>query len=176
MKLIKLSTLIICLLIFFSCTNKKIESNKNIHSSVNQSFSDLNKLDTFKIDLEGTKPNEMVLLFKIINHEGKEIYNAKIKGTDVIADTDPNLDLTKEKTQIAFLKTITDEFFGDDDFLEPAVMPDDVADNNVPDKAFYEQLKKTGLNGFKYRIGKEKNFYIAWDDLNKKVKVYYSCC
>lgn len=176
MKFIKCSALAISLLVLYSCGNKKADNNKNIHSSVVKSFSNINKLDTFKIDLNGKNPTEMVLLFRIINHQGQEIYKANIKGSDVIASTDPNLDLTQEKTQISFLKTITDEFFGEDDFLEPAVMPEDNADENVPDKVFYEQLKKTRLTGFKYRVSKDKSFYIAWDEQEKKVKVYYSCC
>lgn len=67
-------------------------------------------------------------------------------------------------------------FFAEDNFLEPAVMPEDKADSYVPDKALYEELKKSGLNGFKYRLGKENNIYIAWSEKEQKVKIYYNCC
>ncbi|WP_406826622.1 hypothetical protein [Pedobacter sp. KACC 23697] len=171
----------ICLLALFACNSKSKKENdpiefKNVNQSVAKSFSDLKTPDTFKIELTGRKPAEMVLNFTIKNAAGKEIYNTKIKGTELLGSTDPNIDLSKEKDQIIFLKTIADDFFSDDNFLEPAVMPEDKADKYTPDKALYEELKKSGLNGFKYRLGKENNIYIAWSEKEKKVKVYYNCC
>jgi len=173
--------LAICLFALVACnSNGKKETNaiefKNVNQRIAKSFSDLKRLDTFKIELTGRKPDEMVLTFSIKNFDGKEIYNAKIKGTELLGSTDPNVDLSKEKDQIIFLKTIADDFFSDDNFLEPAVMPDDKADNYTPDKALYEELKKSGLNGFKYRLGKENNIYIAWSEKEQKVKIYYNCC
>ncbi|HPY81991.1 MAG TPA: hypothetical protein PLU45_01415, partial [Bacteroidales bacterium] len=50
--------------------------------------------------------------------------------------------------QVEPISIIADDFFSEDNFLEPAVMPDDKADNYTPDKALYEELKKSGLNGF----------------------------
>ena len=177
----KLLLLLLLPLFFTSCNSgDKKESNsiefKNVNSSITKSFSDLNTKDTFKIELTGRKPEEMVLNFTIKNAKGLEIYNTKLKGTDLLDNTDPNIDLSKEKDQVIFLKTIADNFFAEDNFLEPAVMPEDKADNYVPDKALYEELKKTGLNGFKYRLGKENNLYIAWSGKEKKVKIYYNCC
>jgi len=171
----------ICLFALAACNPKsKKESNaiefKNVNQSLAKSFSDLKRLDTFKIELTGRKPEEMILNFTIKNADGKEIYNTKIKGTELLGSTDPNVDLSKEKDQIIFLKTIADDFFSEDNFLEPAVMPDDKADNYTPDKALYEELKKSGLNGFKYRLGKENNIYIAWSEKEQKVKIYYNCC
>jgi hypothetical protein len=171
----------ICLLALVACnSNGKKETNaiefKNVNQRLAKSFSDLKRLDTFKIELTGRKPEEMVLNFTIKNADGKEIYNTKIKGTELLGSTDPNVDLSKEKDQIIFLKTIADDFFNDDNFLEPAVMPEDKADKYTPDKALYEELKKSGLNGFKYRLGKENNIYIAWSEKEQKVKIYYNCC
>ena len=171
----------LCALLFLACNSgNKNESDaiafKNVNQSLAKSFSDLEKPDTFKIELRGRKPEEMVLNFTIKNFEGKEIYNAKLKGTDLLGSTDPNMDLSKEKDQVIFLKTIAGDFFADDNFLEPAVMPEDTADKNVPDKAFYNELKKSELNGFKYRLGKENNVYIAWSEKEQKVKIYYNCC
>jgi len=177
----KLLLLITISILFLACQTGKNEKEdsiefKNVNQSVAKSFSDLEKLDTFNIELTGRKPEEMVLTFTIKNAAGQEIYSAKLKGTDLLGSTDPNLDLSKEKAQIVFLKTIADDFFAEDNFLEPAVMPEDKADNYVPDKALYEELKKSGLNGFKYRLGKENNIYIAWSEKEQKVKIYYNCC
>ncbi len=169
------------LLVIVACKpNDKKEADaiefKNVNQHIAKSFSDLKRLDTFKIELTGRKPEEMVLNFTIKNADGKEIYNAKIKGAELLSNTDPNVDLSKEKDQVIFLKTIADDFFSDDNFLEPAVMPEDKADKYTPDKALYEELKKSGLNGFKYRLGKENNIYIAWSEKEQKVKIYYNCC
>ncbi|WP_316799346.1 hypothetical protein [Pedobacter frigidisoli] len=149
---------------------------KNVNQIITKSFSNLDVPDTFKIELTGRKPEEMVLNFTIKNAAGQELYHTKLKGTDLLGSTDPNVDLSKEKDQVIFLKTIADDFFSEDNFLEPAVMPEDKADKYVPDKALYEELKKSGLNGFKYRLSKENNLYIAWSEKEKKVKIYYNCC
>lgn len=178
----KLSCLLIIYIVVLSACQPKDEEKagsvefKNVNQSVTQSFSDLKTPDIFKIELTGRKPEDMVLTFSIKKADGKEIYNTRIKGTDLLGSTDPNMDLSKEKDQIIFLKTIADDFFAEDNFLEPAVMPEDKADSYVPDKALYEELKKSGLNGFKYRLGKENNIYIAWSEKEQKVKIYYNCC
>ncbi|WP_421943884.1 hypothetical protein [Pedobacter sp.] len=167
--------------IMASCQNDKTDKGssiefKNVNQVLTKSFSNLNTLDTFKIELTGRKANDIVLHFTIKNGEGLEIFSEDLKGTDLVQNTDPNIDLSKEKDQVIYLKTIANDFFAEDNFLEPAVMPDDKADNNTPDKALYEDLKKSALNGFKYRLGKDSNLYIAWSEKDKKVKVYYKCC
>ncbi|MET4083225.1 hypothetical protein ABIB40_003194 [Pedobacter sp. UYP30] len=170
-------------LLFIACTgNEKTEQEKettlikNASSVVIKSFSNLTKLDTFRLNLSGTKPKEMTLTFSITNYKGQEIYSKVLKGEELLGSTDPNVDLRKEKDQIRFLTTIASQFFNEDNFLEPAVMPDDKPDSYAPDKAFYDELKATKLNGFKYRLGKENNIYIAWSEKEQKVKVYYNCC
>jgi len=174
-------TLFCFILLFTSCqpgnkNNGELKVFKNVSQSITKSFSSLNTPDTFKIELTGRKPEEMILIFNITRAKGDEIYHVELKGKDLLVNTDPNVDLSKEKDQIAFLKTITDNFFSDDNFLVPAVLPTDQADNYVPDEIFYEELKKSRLNGFKYRLGKESNLYIAWSEKDQKVKVYYNCC
>ena len=166
--------------IILACNNNPKEDNatliKNTSSTVTQSFSDINKLDTFKLNLSGSKPKEMTLTFTIVNYDGREIYRTVLKGEELLGSTDPNVDLRKEKDQLEFLTTIAAQFFKEDNFLEPAVMQDDKPDNYTPDPAFYDELKATELNGFKYRLGKENNIYIAWSTKEQKVKIYYNCC
>ncbi|WP_316736934.1 hypothetical protein [Pedobacter aquatilis] len=169
------------ILILTACQNDNSEKAsalefKNVNQILTKSFSNLNTLDTFKIELTGKKAADIILHFTIKNNEGKEIFSEDLKGKDLVDNTDPNIDLSKEKAQVLYLKTIANDFFAEDNFLEPAVMPDDKVDNNAPDKALYEELKKSGLNGFKYRLGKESNLYIAWSEKEQKVKVYYKCC
>lgn len=177
----KLLLLITIVTLFLACQpgNKAKDDSinfKNVSQRITKSFSDLNSQDTFKIELTGRRPEDIMLIFNIKKYDGKEIYKVKLKGTDLLGSTDPNVDLSKEKDQIAFLKTIASNFFLEDNFLEPAVLLSDKPDNYVPDKAFYEELKISRLNGFKYRLGKENNMYIAWSEKEQKVKIYYNCC
>ncbi|MGY3052163.1 hypothetical protein ACVWYG_000350 [Pedobacter sp. UYEF25] len=172
-----------CTMLFTACISnqnkEKAQENKlirNASSMVTKSFSDLNKLDTFRLDLSGTKPKEMTLTLSITNYKGQEIYNKVLQGEELLGSTDPNVDLRKEKDQIIFLTTIASQFFSEDNFLDPAVMPIDKPDRYAPDKAFYDELKATKLSGFKYRLGKENNIYIAWSEKEQKVKIYYNCC
>lgn len=159
-----------------SCTSES--DNKASENSFTRSypFTALDAKDVFAVHLTGEKPEEMLLDFSITTAQGDTIYSVKVKGTDLLGSTDPNVDLREEKDQIAFIKNIAKEFLSDDQFLEPAVMPHQEADSYSPDPAFYDSLKKTGLNGFMYRLGKENKYYIAYDIESKQVKVYYNCC
>lgn len=139
-------------------------------------FTSLDSKDVFAVSLTGEKPAEMLLDFSITTAQGDTIYSIQVKGTDLLGSTDPNVDLREEIDQIAFIRNIAKEFLSDDQFLEPAVMPDQEVDSYSPDPEFYESLKKSGLNGFTYRLGKEDNYYIGYDQISKKVKTYYNCC
>ncbi|WP_443939018.1 hypothetical protein [Pedobacter sp. MW01-1-1] len=174
-------SLFTCWIVLQACSDTKKEGKdaiqfKNVNQTVVKSFSNLSKQDTFKLEFIGEKPEEIAINFSIKTADNKQIYAVQLKGKDLLGSTDPNVDLRKEKDQIVFLKSIADDFFSEDNFLEPAVLPEDKSDDYTPDKAFFEALKKTKLNGFKYRLGKENNIYIAWDDATQKVKIYYNCC
>ncbi len=185
----KKNNLFICFLaVFFlslsSCQSDKKESNGlTISESKEVSeytrtypFSSLTAKDQFIVKLSGEKPEDMLLDFSIKNEQDEIIYTVQVKGTDLLGSTDPNVDLRLEKDQISFIKNIAKDFLNDDQFLEPAVMPDQEADDYSPDKNFYEELKKSGFNGFMYRLGKENKYYIAFSKAENKVKVYYNCC
>ncbi|RZL07394.1 MAG: hypothetical protein EOO89_23145 [Pedobacter sp.] len=146
------------------------------HQKAMHAFSDIEKKDTFEVNLTGNKPADMVVAFTITRFDGQKIYDIKIKATDLLGSTDPNIDLRKEQDQINFIHTIVKEFLSEEKFLVPAVTKDQEPDDYAPDKNFYTELKQTGLNGFTYRLGKENNYYIAWSEAEKKVKIYYNCC
>jgi hypothetical protein len=144
--------------------------------TVLRSFSDTNTLDTFKIELTGERPKEMALIFTVSTPAGQKIYTRMIKATSLLDNYKDNVDLGKEKKQLQFLKDELALFLDEENFLEPAVTADEQPDKNTPDKNFFAELKKSGLNGFKYRLGKESNVYVAWSDSAKKVIPYYECC
>lgn len=138
-----------------------------------RSFTDTSKLDTFKIVLQGEKPKDMELVFTITPEGSKTVYTRVLKTKELIDNYKESIDLSNEKGQIQFMEQELSLFFEDENFLEPAVMENEEPTPNTPDKNFFAELKKSGLNGFKYRFGKENKVYIAWSVIEKKVKPYY---
>lgn len=162
-------------LAFTSCINEK-KVDAITEKTTLQAFTDTVKLDTFKLTLTGKKSDDMVIKFTINNYEGTEIYNKEIKATDLLKSYLASEDLKKESDKITFINEQINVFFDEEHFLVPAITEDQKLDDNTPDKAFYEELKQTQLNGFYYSLGKDKSIYIAWSIKDKKVKVYYRCC
>ncbi|PYF72883.1 hypothetical protein [Pedobacter nutrimenti] len=166
-------------LFFFACTSsgtKQPSENTSQEKTVLKSFSDSSKLDTFKVGLSGNKPKDMLLTFRIISSDGKELYQKVLKATELLDNYKETLDLSKEKDQKNFMTEELNEFLDEENFLEPAVTPEEKPDQYTADKLFYEELQKSRLNGFKYRISKETKVYIAWSVKEHKVKIYYKCC
>jgi len=139
-------------------------------------FSDSLRADTFKIEIEGSKPAEMQLAFTINSFEGKQIYSTKIQASDLFKNYDATINLSKKNNQIKFLKEEMIRFFDEENFMEPAITEQENPDQYVPDKKFYDELKQSQLNGFAYRLGKDRKIYIAWSGSQNKVIPYYICC
>lgn len=167
--------LLLLSLIFISCQNNtKVEATTA--KTKQYAFTDTIKTDTFKVDLIGEKSDNMRIVFTITDYNGVQIYKEEVKATQLLKSYLASEDLTKESDKIKFLNEQLDVFFDEEHFLEPAVTEEQQADNNTPDKTFYEELKQNQLNGFYYSLGKDKSIYIAWSPTEKKVKVYYKCC
>ncbi|WP_182921678.1 hypothetical protein [Pedobacter planticolens] len=148
----------------------------NIEKIALQAFTDTVQLDTFKIVLKGTESKNMSLLFIITSHKGVQIYKKEIKAEELLKSYLASADLKKEDEKIKFLNDEVNFFFEQEHFLIPAITEQEKPDNNTPDKAFYEELKASKLNGFDYRLGKDTKVYIAWSAKEQKVKIYYKCC
>ncbi len=177
MKKLAISILSICGF-FYACNSGERGTAEfdGLSRTTTYAFSDTVKLDTFKVAIVGSKTDNMQLLFTIISFEGIEIYKQEIKTAELLKNYLASAELTKEKDKLKFLKEELTYFFGERHFLEPAVTENEQADKNVPDHAFYEELKRTGYNGFDYRLGKDHIVYIAWSAKEQKVKAYYKCC
>lgn len=163
-------------IVFLACNLDTKKVAPIAEKKVIKAFSDTLSQDTFKVALKGTKSSDMSFLFTVINKAGAEIYKEEIKADELLKNYLASEDLKKESAKIAFLNEEVNTFFEDEHFLIPAVTAEEKPDNNVPDLAFYEELKKTQLNGFSYSLGKDKQVYIAWSVADQKVKVYYKCC
>ncbi len=169
---------LICSLFFVAC-NRSNSGKSNINELSKTTlfaFSDLAKQDTFKIAVKGSDTKNMHLLFTIVAYNGNEIYRQELKAEEILKNYLASAGMKKEKDKIKFLTEEVDYFFDERHFIEPAVTENENPDKNVPDKDFYNDLKKNGLNGFEYRISKDKNLYIAWSQKEQKVKIYYKCC
>lgn len=150
--------------------------NSQSVKQVAKPFSDKILADTFRVVLTGGKPKDMQLRFSIISHTGKVIYTRNLGGKELLDAYKETVDLKKSGNKVSFIKNEFDLFFEDENFLEPAVTETEEPDQFVPDKAFYAELRQSGLNGFKYRLGQENKVYIAWSAKENKVKIYYKCC
>ncbi|MET4139496.1 hypothetical protein [Pedobacter sp. UYP1] len=173
------SSLLILALFLTACNSSEPAHLKDGASHIKtalRSFSDTTKLDTFKIVLNGDEPKNMELVFTITTQGGQQIYAKTLKATALLDNYKESIDLGKKKEQLQFMREELSLFFDEENFIEPAVTESEKPDNNTPDKNFFEELKKTGVNGFKYRLGKESKVYIAWSEQEKKVKNYYECC
>jgi hypothetical protein len=169
------------LILLASCsTNDKTKEHAAVnYQSVEQvlkPFSDLKLLDTFRMVLTGDKPKNMQIKLSIISHTGKLIYTKDIAAKGLLDVYKETVDLSKEANQIGFIKEEAKLLFDEENFLEPAVVKSMKADEDVPDPAFFEELKQSGLPGFSYRLGLEDHVYIAWSKKENKVKIYYRCC
>ncbi len=161
--------------IFTACqSNNKIEAVKEEVKLY--AFSDSVKADTFNINLIGDKTEDMNIVFTITNFDGIQIYKEEVKANQLINSYLAGEDLNKESEKIKFLNKQLTIFFDEEHFLEPAITTEQQPDSNSPDKAFYDELKQTQLNGFYYSLGKDKSIYIAWSVKEQKVKIYYQCC
>lgn len=166
--------------LFYACRpsspTKEKTGSSELEKRTTFAFSDSLKLDTFKIAIIGNDSKDMHLLFTIRSFNNKEIYRQEIKANELLKNYLATADMKKESDKIKFLKEELAYFFEDHHFLVPAVTTEEQPDQNVPDQSFYNELKKTGLNGFDYRLGKDHNVYIAWSVKEQKVKIYYKCC
>jgi len=172
-----LPPVLLFMLSFAACSPSGKETKGEIEDQVVlKPFSDTTKVDTFRVSLTGEVLKDMNIRFTITDHNGRQIYRKNFKATDLIENYKSTVDLKKERSQMAFIKEEYKLFFEDENFLEPAVTENENPDKNTPDTVFYNELKKSALNGFKYRSGKETSVYIAWSESTQKVKVYYKCC
>jgi len=165
---------LIAIFVVAACNSKTDSSTTtdfgNVEKTTTSPFTDTVNLDTFKVALKGTKSKGNALIFRIISFKGSQIYQTQINTDELIKD---NVKLKTESDKMKFLSDKVKYFFEDEHFLWPAVMPDELADQHVPDKEFHNELKQSQLNGFNYHTGTESKLYIAWSEKDKKVKVYY---
>ncbi|MBC7567473.1 MAG: hypothetical protein H7223_10980 [Pedobacter sp.] len=172
-------TLLLPFLLIYSCNNqdgKGTAQIAGIKSQVIKNFSNSLFADTFTVKIIGSGLDSQKLDFRITTSKGKEIYHVDIPSASLLKNYDATIDLKKKQNQATFLQSEVNRFFDEENFMEPGITETETPDKNVPDLVFYEELKRSGLNGFFYRLGKEEKIYIGWSAKENKVKPYYNCC
>jgi len=174
----KITLLVLIIGFVYACKSPKSKevNPEDLVKTATYAFSDTTKLDTFKVAIIGKQLNEMKLVFTIRSFNGTELYKQEVSANELLKNYLASAEMKDDEDKVNFLKEEVSYFFDEKHFLEPAVMENDNPDKNVPDVAFYNELKKSNLNGFEYRFSKEKSYYIAWSAKEQKVKVYYKCC
>ncbi|MES2829266.1 MAG: hypothetical protein V4687_13980 [Bacteroidota bacterium] len=171
-------SLFLIILILAACVGEgssgvQIDQDEKI---IVKKFSDSLQADTFKVAIINNAKTDRQLAFSITNFKGSVIYQLTLNSETLFNNYKSTLDLKKDNDKVSFLNTELSRFLDEENFMEPAVTENESADNNVPDKILYEELKNNGLNGFMYRVGPDQKVYIAWSATNGKVKTYYACC
>lgn len=167
---------LLIMLFIVACSGEQEKVALNLEKIKTIAFSDNVKLDTFKIITKGQSSKNLLLIFTITTYNGKVVFKQEIKAKNLLDSYLASADLKNEAEKEKFIKEEVEFFLNDDHFLEPAVTENEETDRNTPDLAFYEELKQTQLNGFYYRLGKDKKYYIAWSAKAQRVKIYYQCC
>ncbi len=144
--------------------------------SVVRLFSDSLQADTFKVSLQGKNTKEQRLIFQIMNAKGEKIYEEVILGSTLLEGYMGKKALKSESEKAKYIEEEFLLFLDEEHFMLPAVMENEQPDQNVADKAFYQELKQTAFPGFIFERDKETKVYIAWSLKEGKVKVYYKCC
>ncbi len=171
--------LFVITMLFSACqssTEDEINSKAPSLKTTRFHFSDSLTMDTFSVELSGSKPKDMLLTFKITTAAGNEIYKKLFKAKELIDNYKETVDLSKSKSQRNFILEEFNQFLDEDNLLEPAIMPDQQPDKYSPDRDFFLELQESQLPGFKFRSTKETKIYIGWSSKTSKVKVYYKCC
>jgi hypothetical protein len=69
------------------------------------------------------------------------------------------------------------EFFGEKNFLAPAIKENENFDSDYSDKNIWFDIREDRTaTGFSYSIGEEDSRKIAFSKKLKKVVLYFNCC
>jgi len=138
-------------------------------------FSSPANKDTFKIVVTGSSIREGTVHFQIVTHDNRIIYDEKFT-TDWFLDYGADGDTTELQKE-NYITTRINNFFNEENFLQPAIKKTDRYDADYSDRKNWEDIKSdASAVGFKYLVGKEDGRRIAYSKQWQKVVLYYNCC
>ena len=154
----------------------KIEDSILIEQRVMHAFSQIDKKDEFYVCIKGESIVEGKMIFKIISHNGTEILKEEFPSY-LLMDYGFEGDINSIKDREDYMKIRIEEFFNENNFINPAIAVDDKFEADYSDKEIWDDIKSdpTAI-GFYYLIGEEDGRRIAFSKKTGKVVMYFNCC
>lgn len=151
-------------------------SNVLLKSEVKHLFSDTENPDLFQLYLNGDSLLSGTVQFNIISFKGDTLHTEKFPANYLIGYAlDWESSSLQEKE--TFIKQRVKNFFSEDQFLKPAIKPNEKFDDDYADRQNWEEIKGDRMAiGYQYLVGEEDTKRIAWSKKRKKIVIYYNCC
>lgn len=153
--------------------------SKKLHA-----FSDKAKQDTFILTVDDKGDGDWLkaqVNFKIISHEGKEIYRDTFDSNflidyGILELADDPAKLT-DQMRADYIKKRLQSFFDEKNFRSPAIKPGAEFEEYHKSKELFDELKQNENSvSFFYLLGKEDGKYIAYSAKSGKAQLFYNCC
>lgn len=175
---------IICVgALFNGCNSKNKGASKELdtHSIIYKNiaykkFSNNQCKDRFELYISGENILEGLLIFRILNCNGKEIFFEKHKSYALVNQY--KLDENTPKNVIEeYIKTRFLNFFEEENFYYPAINKTEYFDSDYSDLEIWQEIKSDSTAiGFYYMTWLENGCRIAFSKKNKSVVKYFCCC
>ncbi|NCA77917.1 MAG: hypothetical protein EOM90_16435 [Alphaproteobacteria bacterium] len=153
-----------------------IEDSVLIENRVMHSFSQMDKQDQFYICIKGKSIIDGKMMFKIIKSDGTVILNEEFPSCYLL-NYGFEGDIHSVKDREDFIKSRISDFFNENNFLHPAIQPNESFDEDYSDKLIWDEIKSDQTSiGFSYLIGEEDIRMISFSKKKGKVVMYFNCC
>lgn len=147
-----------------------------IEQQVSHDFSQVGKKDKFFICIRGKSIIEGQVIFKITSHDNREILREEFPSY-LLMNYGFIGDLESEKDRVKYMTSRIKEFFKEKNFHSPAIIEDEVFNEDFSDKEIWTDIKSDGTAiGFNYLIGEEDGRKIAFSKKKNKIVMYFNCC
>jgi hypothetical protein len=161
-------------------TEKESESKSTIQVSKELvSFTSKDSLDTFLFTLYESDDSLLIVVFNIINHNGKSIYRDSLNDEQLFdyedLDQYATLSYSKKKER---LRSKLNEYFEDESFHYPAISDEDLYDPDYTDldSLMWRKIWAEESIGFSYYTGEGNIIWITFSSELDQVIVYQYCC
>ncbi len=139
---------------------------------VRRSISDLGAPDVFRLEVARDSVLTAPVLFTIHSASGQELYRQQFQAGDLEEPLVYELKGGETPTparRTAYVRRRLRHFFADSCFSTPAVGPKETFTPGLLDEATWNDLRRPGTIAFRFVLGKEDGYRLAWSGRQKKV-------